>query len=108
VNFSQPFARDNSGAIARMEIVSITAAGRSEGFSMPTTTFEDIMVEYYAYDFDGNVAICQVEIKVPDDTPPTLQCPKSFVIELAEEDESYDVDFRRLRNQVISILNIKN
>ena len=100
VNFSQPYARDNSGAIARMEIVSITAAGRSEGFSMPTTTFEDIMVEYYAYDFDGNVAICQVEIKVPDDTPPSLQCPKSFVIELAEEDDSYDVDFRRLRNQV--------
>ena len=100
VNFSQPYARDNSGAIARMEVVSITAAGRSEGFAMPMTTFEDLMVEYYAYDFDGNVAICQVEIKVPDDTPPTLQCPKSFVIELAEEDDSYDVDFRRLRNQV--------
>ena len=100
VNFSQPYARDNSGAIARMEVISITAAGRSEGFAMPMTTFEDIMVEYYAYDFDGNVAICQVEIKVPDDTPPSLQCPKSFVIELAEEDDSYDVDFRRLRNQV--------
>ena len=40
--------------------MSITAAGRSDGFVMPMTTFEDMMVEYYAYDFDGNVAICQV------------------------------------------------
>ncbi len=60
VNFTAPVARDNSGAIARMEVVSITAAGRSDGFVMPMTTFEDMMVEYYAFDFDGNVAICQV------------------------------------------------
>lgn len=100
VNFTVPFARDNSGSIARMEVVSITEAGRSEGFPMPMTTFEDMTVEYYAYDFDGNVAICQVNITVPDDTPPALTCPQSFVIELVEEDDSYDVDFKRLRNQV--------
>lgn len=100
INFTQPIARDNSGAIARMEIVSITAAGRTDGFSMPMTTFEDMMVEYYAFDFDGNVAICQVNITVPDDTPPTLKCPQSFVIELVEEDESYEIDFLKLRGQV--------
>ncbi len=100
VNFTTPFARDNSGAIARMEVISITQAGRSEGFPMPMTTFEDMMVEYYAYDFDGNVAICQVNITVPDDTPPMLECPQSFVIELVEEADSYDVDFNRLRAQV--------
>ena len=60
-----------------METIAITAAGRSEGFPMPMTTFEDMMVEYYAYDFDGNVAVCQVNITVPDDTPPMLQCPPS-------------------------------
>ena len=60
VNFTTPVARDNSGAIARMEIIYITPAGRFDGFHMPLTTFEDISVEYYAYDFDGNVAICQV------------------------------------------------
>ena len=32
VNFTHPIARDNSGAIARMEIISSTAAGRSDGF----------------------------------------------------------------------------
>ena len=83
-----------------MEIVSITAAGRSDGFVMPMTTFEDMMVEYYAYDFDGNVAICQVNITVPDDTPPALKCPQSFVIELVDKDDSYEIDFRKLRGQV--------
>ena len=75
-------AEDNSGAIARMEVVSITSSGKTEGFPMPMQTFEDMMVEYYAYDFDGNVAICLVNITVPDDTPPTLACPNSVVIEL--------------------------
>ena len=100
VNFTAPYAKDNSGAIARMEVVTITAAEKSEGFPMPMTTFEDMMVEYYAYDFDGNVAICQVNITVPDDTPPSLSCPQSFVIELLNEEDSYNVDFKRLRSQV--------
>ncbi len=60
MNFTVPVARDNSGAIARMEVIYITPAGRFDGFHMPWTTFEDITVEYYAFDFDGNVAICQV------------------------------------------------
>jgi hypothetical protein len=100
VNFTTPLARDNSGAIARMEVISITAAGRSDGFQMPMTTFEPMMVEYYAFDFDGNVAICQVNITVPDDTPPSLKCPQSFVIELVDRDDSYQIDFRKLRGQV--------
>ena len=83
-----------------MEVVSITEAGRTEGFPMPMMTFEDMMVEYYAYDFDGNVAICLVNITVPDDTPPSLSCPQSFVIALLDEQDDYDVDFKRLRNQV--------
>ena len=83
-----------------MEVISITAAGRSDGFQMPMTTFEPMMVEYYAFDFDGNVAICQVNITVPDDTPPSLECPQSFVIELVDQDDSYQIDFRKLRGQV--------
>ena len=79
-----------------METIAITAAGRSEGFPMPMTTFEDMMVEYYAYDFDGNVAICQVNITVPDDTPPMLQCPPNSVIELVEKDESLPIDFYKI------------
>jgi hypothetical protein len=41
-----------------------------------------------------------VNITVPDDTPPSLQCPPSFVIEVLNEIESYEVDFRKLRGQV--------
>ncbi len=37
---------------------------------------------------------------MPDDTPPLLQCPQSFVIELIDREESYDIDFRKLRGQV--------
>ena len=33
---------------------------KPEGFNLPLTTFEDLMIEYFAYDYDGNVAICQV------------------------------------------------
>ncbi len=62
VNFTVPVAQDNSGAIARMEVIYITPAGRFDGFTMPMTTFEDITIEYYAFDFDGNVAICQVNL----------------------------------------------
>ena len=53
VNFTQPEAVDNSGSIARTNI-------KPEGFNLPLTTFEDMMIEYFAYDYDGNVAICQV------------------------------------------------
>ena len=60
VNFTQPVAVDNSGSIARTTI-------KPEGFSLPLTTFEDMMIEYFAYDYDGNVAICQVNLTVPDD-----------------------------------------
>ena len=84
-----------------MEVVSITPAGKTEGFPMPMMTFEDMMVEYYAYDFDGNVAICLVNITVPDDTPPTLSCPQSVVIELQVQQDEYDIDFnRQFRSQV--------
>jgi len=93
VNFTQPVAVDNSGSIARTEV-------RPEGFSLPLTTFEDMMVEYFAYDYDGNVAICQVNLTVPDDTPPSLSCPQSFVIELVEEKTEYLVNFKSLKNKV--------
>jgi len=93
VNFTQPVAVDNSGSIARTDV-------KPEGFSLPLTTFEDMMVEYFAYDYDGNVAICQVNITVPDDTPPFLECPQSFVIELVDEKSEYPVNFKQLRAQV--------
>ena len=54
VNFTQPVAVDNSGSIARTDV-------KPEGFNLPLTTFEDLMIEYFAYDYDGNVAICQVK-----------------------------------------------
>ena len=93
VEFTQPVAVDNSGAIARTEV-------RPEGFNLPLTTFEDMMIEYFAYDYDGNVAICQVNITVPDETPPLLSCPQSFVIELVDEKTEYPVNFRNLKSQV--------
>jgi len=93
VNFTQPVAVDNSGSIARTDV-------RPEGFSLPLTTFEDMMIEYFAYDYDGNVAICQVNLTVPDDTPPSLTCPQSFVIELVDEKTEYPVNFKNLRPQV--------
>ena len=86
VDFTVPVAVDNSGIIARTEV-------RPEGFQPPMLVFEDTMVEYYAYDIDGNVAICQVNITVPDDTPPYISCPQSHVIELIEEQEFYTRDF---------------
>jgi len=86
VDFVVPTATDNSGMIARSEV-------RPEGFRPPLTVFQDTMVEYFAYDFDGNVAICQINITVMDDEPPQLQCPQSFVIELVEPQDSYQVIF---------------
>ncbi|XP_076035426.1 sushi, von Willebrand factor type A, EGF and pentraxin domain-containing protein uif [Oratosquilla oratoria] len=86
VNFTVPSARDNSGMIARFEV-------RPAGFQPPLHIFEDMMVEYLAYDFYGNVAICQVNITVPDETPPSITCPKSYVLELLEEQENFRVVF---------------
>jgi len=86
VNFVVPTATDNSGMIARTEV-------RPEGFHMPMHVFENTMIEYLAYDFDGNVAICQINITVMDDTPPQLTCPQSFVIELVEPQDSYQVSY---------------
>ena len=37
---------------------------------------------------------------MPDDTPPELTCPQSFVIELVDEKAEYPVNFRNLRPQV--------
>ncbi|XP_063614589.1 sushi, von Willebrand factor type A, EGF and pentraxin domain-containing protein 1-like isoform X2 [Penaeus indicus] len=86
VNFTVPTAYDNSGMIARTEV-------RPPGFRPPIHIFEDTMVEYLAFDFDGNVAICQINITVPDDIPPSITCPQSYVIELVEEQENYKVNF---------------
>ena len=79
--------------IARTEV-------RPEGFHLPVHVFQDTMVEYLAYDFDGNVAICQINITVMDDTPPQLKCPQSFVIELVEPQDSYQVFFNETRKRV--------
>ncbi|KAB7498637.1 Fibropellin-1 [Armadillidium nasatum] len=86
VNFTIPYAYDNSGMLARMEV-------RPAGFQPPITIFEDLSVEYLAFDFDGNVAICQVNVTVLDDTPPTLTCPNSYVISLNENVPNYSANF---------------
>jgi len=93
VNFPEPVANDNSGTVARMEI-------RPAGFKMPFYIFDDILVEYLAYDFDGNVAICHINVTVPDDTPPQLSCPQSYVVELVDKQPSYQVFFNETRRRV--------
>lgn len=93
LNFPEPVATDNSGTVARMEI-------RPAGFKMPFTVFEDVLVEYLAFDFDGNVAICHINITVPDDTPPQLSCPHSYVVELVDRQPSYQVYFNETRRRI--------
>ncbi|ODN06404.1 Fibropellin-1 [Orchesella cincta] len=93
VNFPEPTATDNSGMLARMEI-------RPQGFKMPLYVFEDMLVEYLAFDFDGNVAICHINITVPDDTPPQLSCPQSYVVELLDKQASYQVYFNETRRRI--------
>ncbi|KAF0293977.1 Fibropellin-1 [Amphibalanus amphitrite] len=93
VNFTEPIATDNSGMIVRTDV-------RPAGFSPPVYVFRDLMLEYLAFDFDGNVAICQMNITVPDDTPPRITCPQSYVVELVEEQELYEINFNRSRSQV--------
>lgn len=58
VNFTEPTAVDNSGSIARLEV-------KPASFKTPTFVFEDTVVKYVAYDYDGNVAICEINITVP-------------------------------------------
>lgn len=57
VNLTEPVAIDNSGAIARLEV-------KPQSFYTPLTTFKDMAVKYVAFDFDGNVAICEINITV--------------------------------------------
>ncbi|GBP19642.1 Fibropellin-1 [Eumeta japonica] len=84
VNFTEPTATDNSGAIARLEVTP-------QHFRTPIQVFHNMVVRYVAFDFDGNVAICEVNITVPDYTPPRLSCPQSYVIELVDKQDSYSV-----------------
>lgn len=58
VNFTEPVAVDNSGSIARLEV-------KPPSFKTPITVFEDMSVKYIAFDYDGNVAICEINITVP-------------------------------------------
>ncbi|CAG7724478.1 unnamed protein product [Allacma fusca] len=93
VNFAEPIAKDNSGSVARMEI-------RPAGFKMPFHVFEDVLIEYLAFDFDGNVAICHINVTVADDTPPQLSCPQSYVVELVDKQPSYQVFFNETRRRI--------
>lgn len=58
VNFTTPIPIDNSGSIARIEV-------KPEGFRTPVQIFESMIVKYMAFDYDGNVAICAINITVP-------------------------------------------
>ncbi|KAG1655606.1 Fibropellin-1 [Nymphon striatum] len=90
INYSVPIAVDNSGLVARVEVNPI-------GFKPPVMIFEDTVITYTAFDFDGNLAVCNVNITVPDKTPPSLQCPQSYVIELIEVQDTYKVNFNESR-----------
>lgn len=93
VNFTEPTAVDNSGSIARLEV-------KPASFRTPMHIFEDTVVKYVAFDYDGNVAICEINITVPDVTPPRLSCPPSYVIELVDKQDSYAVNFTDTRKKV--------
>ncbi|KAL1465816.1 hypothetical protein WDU94_005355 [Cyamophila willieti] len=77
INITEPVAVDNSGSIARLEV-------KPQSFKTPMITFHDMAVKYIAYDFDGNVAICEINITVVDETPPLLSCPQSYIIEFGQ------------------------
>lgn len=72
VNFTVPQATDNSGLVARLEV-------RPKGFRPGQYVFHDQQAHYVASDNDGNVAICSINITVPDVTPPKLICPSSHI-----------------------------
>lgn len=93
VNFTEPTAVDNSGSIARLEV-------KPASFRTPMYIFEDTVVKYVAFDYDGNVAICEINITVPDVTPPRLSCPQSYVIELLDKQDSYAVNFTDTRKKL--------
>lgn len=71
IDFAVPQASDNSGLVVRLEV-------RPKGFRPGQFAFHDQQVHYIASDNDGNVAICSVNITVPDVTPPRLACPASI------------------------------
>lgn len=54
---TEPVPVDNSGSIARLEV-------KPQSFKLPFYTFQDTAVKYVAFDFDGNVAICEINITV--------------------------------------------
>lgn len=58
MTFNEPVAVDNSGSIARLEV-------KPQSFRTPITTFKDMAIKYVAFDYDGNVAICEINITVP-------------------------------------------
>lgn len=93
INFTEPTAVDNSGSIARLEVTP-------QHFRTPIQVFENMVVKYVAFDYDGNVAICEVNITVPDNTPPKLSCPQSYVIELVDKQDSYAVNFNDTRRRI--------
>lgn len=93
MNFTEPTAVDNSGSIARLEV-------KPASFKTPMHVFEDMVVKYVAFDYDGNVAICEINITVPDNTPPQLSCPPSYVIELVDKQDSYPVSFNETRARI--------
>ena len=95
VNFTVPIAVDNSGRVVRTEI-------KPSNFKPPQYIFKDTLVQYVAYDSDGNVAICNVNITVPDDQKPTLECPQSYVVELLEKQDNYEVNFTETLSKIKS------
>ncbi len=46
-----------------------------------------------------NLLIC-TWVKFLDETPPQLSCPQSYVIELVDKQDSYEVNFNETRKRV--------
>lgn len=95
VNFTVPTAYDNSGRVVRTEI-------RPANFKPPQYVFKDTIVEYIAYDSDGNTAVCTVNITVLDYQKPKLKCPQGYVVELIEKQDNFEANFTELLKKIES------
>jgi len=98
VNFTVPTAIDNSGLIVRTEI-------KPANFKPLQYVFKNMLVSYTAFDSEGNFAVCIVNITVPDNQPPTLECPQSYVVELIEKQDNYEINFNDTLKKIKSFDN---
>ncbi|KRX15830.1 Fibropellin-1 [Trichinella nelsoni] len=83
-----PNAIDNSGSIAWIK----TEPPEMQNFHVLT---KDTNVTYTAFDAAGNWAQCSIELKVPDNRPPVLVCPESYIVEVPKDVPGMQMIFNR-------------